>query len=286
MRNYSMRFATIGNNGRVTSCVLRNRELVDLGKKFNLQDLLTMGHEAIDEICARAPAAHRYQGEKAQYLMPSFDNTKILGIGLNFTSFERDARKLGMPIPAEPFWFSRGHNCLAGPFDEVWLPDGCDDLDYEGELVCVIGKRCHRVSRADAKGVIGGYTIGNDLTMRRRAMKNPILGKFFDTHAPVGPVIVTADEIADPHTLEIRTFVNGELRQQASTSEMILDCYGIVEALSSAMILLPGDLIFTGTPTGCGINMQPPAMLKRGDRIRVEIDGIGAIENEIVAMPG
>jgi 2-keto-4-pentenoate hydratase/2-oxohepta-3-ene-1,7-dioic acid hydratase in catechol pathway len=280
-----MRFATISNNGHVTSCIVRNRELVDLGERFNLQTLLTMGQDEIEELCDRVPAGHRYEHDEVRFLLPSFDNTKILGIGLNFTSFARDARELGMQIPAEPFWFSRGFNCLAGPFDEVWLPDDCDDLDYEGELVLVIGKRCHRVSRADAREVIGGYTIGNDLTMRRRAAKNPVLGKFFDTHAPVGPFIVTADEIADPHAMEIRTLVNGELRQQASTSEMILDCYGIVEALSSAMILHPGDLVFTGTPTGCGINMRPPVMLKRGDRIRVEIDGIGAIENEVTAIP-
>jgi 2-keto-4-pentenoate hydratase/2-oxohepta-3-ene-1,7-dioic acid hydratase in catechol pathway len=280
-----MRFATINTHGRVTSCIVHGAELVDLGALINLQTLLAMNPEELIRRCDQASADHRHAYEERRFLKPPFDNTKILGIGLNFTSFARDAQELGIPIPAEPFWFSRGPQSLAGPFDPIWLSNDCDDLDYEGELVLVIGKRCHGVAREDAREVIGGYAVGNDLTMRRRAAKNPVLGKFFETHAPVGPVIVTADEIDDPHDLEIRTLVNGELRQKASTSEMLLDCYGIVEALSSSMILHPGDLIFTGTPTGCGINMRPPVMLKRGDRVRVEIDDIGAIENEVIAMP-
>lgn len=279
-----MHIAIVEIDGSERCCLLEDRGLFVLDASCGLERLLALGGPAVRQL--RTGAARRpwdVQGE-AHLRPPRVPNAKVLGIGMNFTSFVNDARRLGMAVPLEPFWFARGSRCLTGAFGEIRLPRDCDDLDYEGELVIVMGKPCYKASREEARMAIAGYTLGNDLTMRRQAAKNAVLGKFFDTHAPIGPAIVTADEIPDPQDLEIRTYVNGELRQRGSTSEMILDCYGIVEALSSAMTLYPGDLIFTGTPGGCGIGQQPPTMLKTGDRVRVEVDEIGAIENLVVAM--
>ena len=167
----------------------------------------------------------------------------------------------------------------------MWFPPDCDDLDYEGELVIVIGRRCHAVSREDAPGFIGGYTVGNDVTLRRRALRSAVLGKSYDTHAPVGPAVVTPDELASAWPLRIRTWLNGELRQDGSTADLILDCAAIVAGLSEGTILMPGDLVFTGTPAGCGALASPPRFLHPGDVVRVEVDGIGAIENQVVDTP-
>ncbi len=157
-------------------------------------------------------------------------------------------------------------------------------MDYEAELVFVIGKRCRHVSAADAPGVVFGYCAGNDVSVRDWQFRTPqyMLGKSFDTHAPFGPWIVTADEIGDPHTLGIRSFVNGELRQNSNTKHLIFKVWDQIALVSQAMTLEPGDIVFTGTPGGVGVAMTPPSFLKIGDRVRVEIDRIGAIEATIV----
>jgi 2-keto-4-pentenoate hydratase/2-oxohepta-3-ene-1,7-dioic acid hydratase in catechol pathway len=148
----------------------------------------------------------------------------------------------------------------------------------------VIGKRCRHVPAARAHEAIFGFTCGNDVSVRDWQMRTPqfTLGKSFDTHAPIGPWIVTADELGDPHTLELRTFVNGELRQRSSTQQLIFDCFAQIQELTAAFTLDPGDVIFTGTPDGVGAAMKPPRFLQPGDRVRIEIDRIGAIENVAV----
>ena len=231
-----------------------------------------------------ASAEQRHAPDRARLLCPAVGGT-VLGIGMNYSDGVVEARAAGLVLPSHTIWFGRPIAALTGPYDPVWFPPGCDDLDYEGELVVVIGRRCHRVSAADAPAVIGGYTVGNDVTMRRRALVSAVLGKSYATHAPVGPVIVTPDEIGDPHALEIRTWLNGELRQHGNSAAMLLDCYAIVEALSAVMILVPGDLIFTGTPAGCGALSIPPRMLRPGDVVRIEIERIGVIENRVVESP-
>lgn len=144
----------------------------------------------------------------------------------------------------------------------------------------VIGKRCRHVSKADAAGVVFGYAAGNDVSARDWQRHTPqwILGKSFDTHAPVGPWIVTSDEIGDPHALGIRCIVNGELRQNSNTENLVFNVYDQIALLSEALTLMPGDMIFTGTPGGVGMAMKPPCYLKPGDVVRVEINRIGAIE--------
>jgi 2-keto-4-pentenoate hydratase/2-oxohepta-3-ene-1,7-dioic acid hydratase in catechol pathway len=163
-------------------------------------------------------------------------------------------------------------------------PAVSDMLDYEGELGFVIGRRCRHVSAADAPGVIAGYTVINDYSVRDWQMMTPqwSIGKSFDTHGPIGPAIVTADELGDPHALDIATYVNGERRQNSNTEQLIFTCFDQVEVLSKVCTLEPGDVIATGTPSGVAGVEKPPRWLVPGDRVRVEIAGIGALENEIV----
>ncbi len=151
----------------------------------------------------------------------------------------------------------------------------------------MIGRRCRHVSREDAADVIAGYLVVNDVTVRDWQLRTPTwtMGKSFDTHGPIGPWIVTADELPDPHQLRLRTWVNGELRQESNTKELIFDCFTLVEHLSTAFTLEPGDIVATGTPGGVGIAMKPPQLLKAGDVVRIEIEGIGEIENPIIDEP-
>ena len=206
---------------------------------------------------------------------------KIMAIGLNYADHAAEA---AMELPTEQLWFAKAATAINGPFDDIDLPKVSSALDYEAELVIVIGKRCRHVSRADAASVIFGFAVGNDVTVRDWQFKTSqfILGKSFDTHAPVGPWIVTRDAI-DPSALEISSYVNGERRQHSNTKYFIFDCAAIIEHLSKVMTLEPGDLIFTGTPAGVGAVMKPPKWLVEGDSVKVEIAGIGAIENRVAA---
>ena len=205
---------------------------------------------------------------------------KVLGIGLNYADHIAEA---GRQRPEHQLWFSKAVTAVNGPYDPIQRPVVSTALDYEAELVFVVGQRGRHfpVERADA--AIFGYCAGNDVSVRDWQMRTGqfTIGKSFDTHAPFGPFIVTPDEI-DPRNLGIRTFVNGEKRQDSNTKNLIFDCAAQVAHLSQAMTLEPGDVIFTGTPGGVGAAMKPPRFLKAGDRVRVEIDGIGFIENEVV----
>jgi 2-keto-4-pentenoate hydratase/2-oxohepta-3-ene-1,7-dioic acid hydratase in catechol pathway len=207
---------------------------------------------------------------------------KMLGIGLNYADHLAES---GMEKPADQLWFAKMSTSAAGPFASIDLPRVSEQLDYEAELAFVIGERCRHVSRERAQEVIFGYCAANDVSVRDWQVRTSqfTLGKSFDTHAPFGPWIVTADEIADPHALGIRCFVNGDKRQDSNTRELIFDCYEQVEHLSKVMTLEPGDVLFSGTPGGVGVAYKPPRWLRAGDRVRVEIDAIGAIENVVRA---
>jgi len=207
---------------------------------------------------------------------------KILAIGLNYADHIKES---GLETPKEQVWFSKHINGINGPFAPVEMPKASEKLDYEVELVAVIGKKGRHISRADAASHVFGYTVGNDVSVRDWQLRTPqwTLGKSFDTHCPIGPAIVTADEVGDPHTLGIRCLVNGETRQSSNTSHLVFDLWDQIAYVSQAMTLQPGDLIFTGTPGGVGIASRPPRLLAVGDVVRCEIDKLGAIENKIVA---
>jgi 2-keto-4-pentenoate hydratase/2-oxohepta-3-ene-1,7-dioic acid hydratase in catechol pathway len=211
---------------------------------------------------------------------------KFLGIGLNYADHIAES---GMEAPEYPVFFNKQATCVVGPGDDVHMPRVSNLLDYEGELAIVIGERCRHVSEDQAPEVITGYTIANDVSVRDWQLRTPTMtmGKSFDTHGPLGPWVVTADELDDPHTLGIRTYVNGELRQDGNTREMIFNCFQQVAHLSEAFTLEPGDVIATGTPAGIGAVRQPfpEGLLKVGDTVRVEIDGIGVLENTVIQEP-
>jgi 2-keto-4-pentenoate hydratase/2-oxohepta-3-ene-1,7-dioic acid hydratase in catechol pathway len=167
------------------------------------------------------------------------------------------------------------------------MPRVSSALDYEGELGFVIGRRCRHVPRERAHEAIAGYLVVNDVTVRDWQLRIPTwtMGKSFDTHGPLGPWLTTADELGDPHGLRLRTWVNDELRQDSVTKHLIFDCFALVEHLSTAFTLEPGDVVSTGTPSGVGMAMKPPRLLKVGDRVRVEIEGLGALDNPVIAEP-
>jgi ureidoglycolate lyase len=205
---------------------------------------------------------------------------KILAIGLNYADHVAEA---GIARPEHQLWFTKAATAANGPYDAIERPVVSTALDYEAELVMVVGKGGRHIARDQAAAAVFGYCVGNDVSVRDWQMRSGqfMIGKSFDTHAPFGPWIVTPDEL-DPGDLAIRSFVNGEKRQESNTRHLIFDGPAQIEHVSQAMTLEPGDLIFTGTPGGVGMAMKPPRFLKAGDRVRVEIDGIGFIENPVV----
>jgi 2-keto-4-pentenoate hydratase/2-oxohepta-3-ene-1,7-dioic acid hydratase in catechol pathway len=227
----------------------------------------------------------RHALEDVRLLAPALPR-KFLAIGLNYADHIAES---GMQAPEFPIFFNKQVTCVVGHGDDVHMPKVSRLLDYEGELAIVIGKRCRHVSVQDAPSVIAGYTITNDLSVRDWQLRTPTMtmGKSFDTHGPLGPWIVTADELGDPHGLGLRTYVNGEERQNGNTSDMVFNCFQQVAHLSDAFTLEPGDVIATGTPAGVGAVRQPfpEGLLKVGDVVRVEIDSIGTLENTVVEEP-
>ena len=221
---------------------------------------------------------------QAKLLAPIERPGKYLAIGMNYAKHIAEAKRLGVPTPNNQFWFNKQTSCLAGPFDDI-DPGVTEQLDYEVELGVVIGRAAKGVSESDAKNHVFGYVVANDVSARDWQKHSPTftMGKSFDTHGPIGPWIVTADEIPDPHALDLRCFVNGEIRQNANTSELVYNVWQQIAYLSTAFTLDPGDLIASGTPSGVGIGMQPPRFLQAGDVVRCEIDKIGTIENRVRA---
>ena len=211
---------------------------------------------------------------------------KYLAIGLNYKDHIAES---GLQAPEVPFFFNKQVTCVVGPGAAIHMPKVSNLLDYEAELAIVIGKRCRHVSVDDAGEVIAGYTIANDVSVRDWQVRTPTMtmGKSFDTHGPLGPWVVTPEELGDPHDLTIRTYVNDELRQDGNTREMIYNCFQQVAHLSEAFTLEPGDVIATGTPAGIGAVREPfpEGLLKVGDVVRVQIDGIGELCNTVVEEP-
>jgi 2-keto-4-pentenoate hydratase/2-oxohepta-3-ene-1,7-dioic acid hydratase in catechol pathway len=263
--------------------------LVDGDRVTSLSDrIAAMPKDMIGLIAAWGELSRKVEGttpagdyklSEVRLLAPVPRPGKVLGIGLNYADHIAEA---GMKRPEHQLWFAKAVTAVSGPFDPIQRPVVSTALDYEAELVFVVGKRCRHVPVERAHEAIFGYCAGNDVSVRDWQMRTGqfTLGKSFDTHAPFGPFIVTPDEI-DPRNLGIRTFVNGEKRQDSNTKHLIFDCAAQVAHLSQVMTLEPGDVMFTGTPGGVGMAMKPPRFLKAGDRVRVEIDGIGAIESVV-----
>jgi 2-keto-4-pentenoate hydratase/2-oxohepta-3-ene-1,7-dioic acid hydratase in catechol pathway len=282
-----MKLATIETEGRTSAAVVLDDEIVDLSVAAvnlpsQMTELLALGESAREGLQAAIDSgAGRRPSSDVTFHAPIPRPPQFFGIGLNYADHVAES---GRPAPEFPTVFAKMPSCTAGPFDDVQRPYVSDKLDYEGELGLIIGQRCRHVPRGRAPEVIAGYTIVNDYSVRDYQLRTEqwVLGKSFHTHGVIGPWLVTADEL-DPHALSLRTLVNGELRQSSNTSNLIYDCYALVELLSTVCTLLPGDVVATGTPGGVGVVTQ--TFLNPGDVVRVEIDGIGAIENRIVQEP-
>jgi 2,4-didehydro-3-deoxy-L-rhamnonate hydrolase len=207
---------------------------------------------------------------------------KIICVGLNYTDHAAEA---SLQLPERPLLFAKWPNTLIGPREPIVLPSITSKVDYEGELALVIGRRASRLSVDDALDAVAGYLCANDVSARdlQFADKQWVRGKSLDTFSPIGPSVVPASEIPDPQALHLKTILNGEVVQDAPTSNMIFSVAEIVAFVSEAITLEPGDLILTGTPAGVGIFRKPELLLQPGDEVTVEIEGIGTLTNPVAA---
>lgn len=259
-------------------------DLVDAGSRWTtIRDIVAAGDEALPELAAlvkKASPARALEG--AMLHAPIERPGKYLAIGMNYAKHLEEADKLGVARSKHQVWFNKQTSCIVGPYDMV-EPGVTEKLDYEVELAAIIGRPAKLVDEADALQHVFGYTVANDVSARDYQFHSATftMGKSFDTHGPIGPWIVTADEVADPQNLDLRCYVNGELRQSNNTSQMIHTLAKQIAYLSQAFTLESGDLIATGTPEGVGIGMEPQQFLKSGDVVRCEVDGVGVIENRI-----
>ncbi len=207
---------------------------------------------------------------------------KVLAVGLNYKDH---AKETGMDLPKVPMIFTKQSTSVLGHQGEIHKPKVSDAVDYEGEMAFVIGKRCRHVSKEDALDVIAGVTICNDVSVRDWQIASPTftMGKSFDTHCPIGPYIVTMDEISDIHNLKIKTYVNDELRQDSCTDQLIFDCFDLIEHITKAFTLEPGDIIATGTSSGVGVVLGK--YLVPNDVVRIELENVGTLENKVILEP-
>jgi len=260
-------------------------EVADLRKAdpnlpLNPVDILGGGAALLSAVEKAGKAAPRLRLRDVRLRAPVGRPGKILGIGLNYRDH---AKETGREPPTTQMWFNKQTTSLHDPFANVLMPAVSTALDYEVELVVVIAKRGRHVPRSRAHEIIGGYMTGCDYSVRdwQRATQTMIMGKGFDTHAPVGPWITTPDEAGDVSSMKLKCWVNGELRQDGTAGDMIFNIAEQIEHLTKAFPLEPGDLLFTGTPAGVGAGFNPPKFVKVGDKVRVEVDRLGAIEATI-----
>ena len=249
-----------------------DEELVDLDTAHDdLPGLLSSGLDLQSMTTGERTAL-----SEAQLLAPVGTPPAILAVGLNYRAHAEEG---GREVPTTPVIFTKHHNCVIGPGAGIHIPTiAPDKVDYEGELAIVIGKRSRHVPRDRAHEVIAGYTIMNDVSVRdwQKASPTMLMGKSWDTHGPMGPWVVTSDEV-DPHKLQLTTRVNGEVRQDSNTDDLIFDCFDIVHHLSTAFTLEAGTVIATGTPAGVGLYWDPPKMLSEGDEVSITVEGLSLI---------
>jgi len=245
--------------------------------------LAKLGAESLIEKIKSFQGNTVWEKEQIKLLAPITSPDKVACVGMNYKDH---CEEIGAPIPTEPIFFSKFPSSIIGPEDDIPYPDITECLDWEVEIALVIGKRGKNITVDAAKDHIFGYTIAHDVSARDWQLKKNggqwILGKTMDGFCPLGPCVVTADEIGDPHNLKLSSKVNGILKQNSNTCQLVHGCYAIVAFLSRFCTLLPGDLILTGTPPGVGAFAKPPQFLKRGDLVECEIEKIGILRNKVV----
>jgi 2-keto-4-pentenoate hydratase/2-oxohepta-3-ene-1,7-dioic acid hydratase in catechol pathway len=285
-----MRLATIQGQTGPFLAVEQGGQYVDVhatdpSLPRGMRELLQLGPAALQRVAdaVRRPNAVRIEAAGVRLLPPVPDPPKIICLGLNYRDH---AAESGAPIPKEPVLFSKYATALTGAEQPIVLPPVSKEVDYEAELVVVLGKRGRPRDEQEARAYVAGYTVGHDVSARdwqlKKDQKQWMVGKTFDTFAPTGPVLVTADEVHDPHRLGIRLRLNGQTMQDSNTGQMIFSVPQVVAYLAQVMTLEPGDLIFTGTPPGVGFARKPQVFLKAGDVVEVEIDGLGVLRNPVV----
>jgi 2-keto-4-pentenoate hydratase/2-oxohepta-3-ene-1,7-dioic acid hydratase in catechol pathway len=258
--------------------------IVDVSKAGDALTIMSdRGARALAKSLSLARTARPVKGAK---LRAPFTPRALICIGLNYMDHVRETNA---KAPEKPVVFGKFANALAGPGDTVtWHADASAEVDFEAELGVVIGKRASRVAREKALGYVGGYTCVNDISARDIQKTDSggqwVLGKTFDAFCPIGPVLVTADEIPDPQNLGIRCILNGATVQNSNTREMIFGVAHLVAHLSHYMTLMPGDIIATGTPPGVGMGRTPRLWMKNGDVCTIEVDGIGALTNRMKVL--
>jgi len=284
-----MRFVTIHRTGYTEPGIQLDDEVIALGDAgfHDMISLIAGGADSLDRVFRwkdNPPSRDRIAIADVRLASPIPRPPKVICIGLNYRDH---AEETGMAIPTVPTVFAKFPNTVIGPGHPIVLPKNSTKPDYEAELAVVIGKGGRHIPESQWLDHVFGYTVLNDVSARdfQLATSQWMIGKTFDTFCPIGPVIVTVDEIEDPHALGISTTVGGELLQNSNTSNLIFKIPQLIAHLSSVFTLEPGDVIATGTPAGVGFARKPPRFLRPGDEVTVAVEGIGALTNPVIAEP-
>ncbi|MFN8492425.1 MAG: fumarylacetoacetate hydrolase family protein [Caldilineaceae bacterium] len=286
-----MKLVTFEQNGKTGIGALRADDtIVALGAAApnlptDMKSFLAAGADALaaaQQAVSNAPASAIVKRADVKLRAPVTNPGKIICVGLNYADHAKEA---GLPLPEYPTVFSKYSNTVNDPGGNIVLPKISAEPDYECELGVVIGRRAKHVSQADALNYVAGYLPFHDVSARdfQGRTSQWTLGKTFDTFAPMGPALVTSDEVGDPHTLDIQLSIGGEVLQKSNTSNLIFKIDFLVSYLSAILTLEPGDVIATGTPAGIGGARKPPRFLKPGETVRIEISKLGVLENPVVA---
>ena len=272
-----MKLATYTVEGKTRTGIVTDNRIIDTGVDGTMIDLIRDWDTLKAPLEAKLEAGGGVPLSSVKLEAPVQRPGKIFAIGLNYADHIEESK---MGTPERQVWFTKAQTSVNGPYDKIDIARGTVTADYEAELVAIVGTGGKHIGVDEAPAAIFGYCVGNDVTERmwQHAVPQWSLGKSFDTHAPMGPWIVTADELGDPHDLDIRCFVNDEKRQDSNTKHLVFNVWEQVEHLSVGMTLEPGDVLFTGTPGGIGAAMDPRQFLKSGDVVRCEIDKLGHIE--------
>ena len=285
-----MRFVTIQRESYNEPGLLADGEVIGL-RRGGFPDLISViegGADALDRVRRWSdftPGDEVIPEDKARFAAPIPRPPKLICIGLNYRDHAEEARQ---PIPEVPTMFAKFPTAVTGHGHPIVLPRNSTKPDYEAEFAIIIGRRGRHVPEERWRDYVFGYTIINDVSARdfQMATSQWMIGKTFDTFAPMGPAVVTADEIEDPHNLAISLTLSGEVMQNSNTRNLIFQAPRLIAYLSSVFTLEPGDVIATGTPAGVGFARKPPRWLKPGDEVRVTVEGIGELVNPVVAEPG
>lgn len=275
--------------GPVQAGVLRGDRVHSLGSLgfHSVKQALEAGEGGLSSVRQLLEGASADGGiavSGVRILAPLADAQKLIFIGLNYKDHAAEA---GMPLPTVPTVFSKFANTVIHPDDTILLPKDSAKPDYEAEFAFVIGKRGKRIAAADWREYVAGYTIINDVSARdfQMATSQWMMGKTCDTFCPMGPCLVTVDEITDPHNLRVELLLNGEVMQDSNTREMVFKIPELIAHLSAAITLEPGDVVSTGTPAGVGFSKKPPRWLRPGDECVVRIEGLGELRNYVAMEP-